>query len=71
MARSRRPSKGKKINPTFFVFCEGKTEEAYVKYLRSKYRIASIQIDCNATGQSITQGHIENYKQGKPTDEKD
>jgi hypothetical protein len=26
MARRRKESKGKKINPTLFVFCEGETE---------------------------------------------
>jgi hypothetical protein len=71
MARKRKPSREKKINPTFFVFCEGKTEESYVKYLKSKYRFASIQIDCDQPGQSITPSHIEKYKKDKPTHEKD
>ena len=44
MGRSRRPPKGKKIKPTFFVFCEGKTEEQYIKLLKSHYRIP-IEID--------------------------
>lgn len=39
MARRRREPKGKKINPTLFVFCEGDTEEAYVNLLKSIYRI--------------------------------
>lgn len=30
MARKAKLPKGKKMNPTFFVFCEGKTEAAYV-----------------------------------------
>lgn len=34
MARKRRAPKGKKMNPTFFVFCEGETEEAYVRLLK-------------------------------------
>jgi len=29
MGRGRKPSKGKKIRPHFWVFCEGQTEEAY------------------------------------------
>jgi hypothetical protein len=34
MARRRKESKGKKINPTLFVFCEGETEEAYTNLLK-------------------------------------
>ncbi len=30
MARKAKQPKGKRMNPTFFVFCEGKTEAAYV-----------------------------------------
>jgi hypothetical protein len=36
MIRKRVESRGKKINPHFWVFCEGKTEEAYVAFLKSK-----------------------------------
>jgi hypothetical protein len=39
MAKNKRVAKGKKINPTFFVFCEGESEEAYILYLRNKYRL--------------------------------
>ncbi|MDP4915040.1 MAG: RloB family protein [Saprospiraceae bacterium] len=39
MSRNKRIPKGKVINPTFYVFCEGETEEAYINYLRSKYRL--------------------------------
>lgn len=38
MSHKIRKSKGKQINPTFFVFCEGKTEEQYIEYLRSKFK---------------------------------
>lgn len=34
MARKIRVSRGKRMKPNFFVFCEGKTEIAYVKFLR-------------------------------------
>lgn len=34
-----RQSKGKSMRSTYFVFCEGKSEEAYVRYLRSCYRL--------------------------------
>jgi len=44
MAGKRKPSKGKKINPTLFIFCEGKTEESYINFLKSFYRIPSIHI---------------------------
>ena len=43
MGRRTRISKGKQMKPNFFVFCEGETEIAYVKFLRSLYR-APIQV---------------------------
>ena len=43
MGRKTRISKGKQMKPNFFVFCEGETEMAYVKFLRSLYR-APIQV---------------------------
>ena len=43
MGRKVRISKGKQMKPNFFVFCEGETEIAYVKFLRSLYR-ALIQV---------------------------
>ena len=46
---SRRQSRGKRINPTYFVFCEGETEEEYVKYLRSVFRIP-IEINSKKLG---------------------
>ena len=70
MGSKRRASKGKMINPHFWVFCEGETEEAYVCFLRSKYRIP-IEIAPKVVGNKITQRFIESYKQGKPTHEKD
>jgi hypothetical protein len=39
MGRKTRISKGKQMKPNFFVFCEGETEIAYVKFLRSLYRV--------------------------------
>ena len=35
MGRKIRLSKEKQMKPNFFVFCEGKTEMAYIKFLRS------------------------------------
>ena len=70
-SRSKRHiSKQKKINPRYWVFCEGETEEAFVYYLRSKFRI-SIEIVPKIAGNRITQKFIANYKKGKPVHEKD
>ncbi len=68
--RRRNPPKGKKINPQFWVFCEGKTEEAYVGHLRSKYRIP-ISIVSRVAGSSISEAFIKRSKLGKPADPKD
>jgi len=65
-----RQSKGKEIRPTFFVFCEGETEEAYVAFLRSEYRVP-IEIDTKVAGNRITEKYIANYKQRKSIHEKD
>ena len=70
MASKRTASKGKKINPHYWVFCEGETEEAYVAFLRSKYRIP-IEIVPKIVGNKITSRFINKYKQNKPTHEKD
>lgn len=68
--KNKRQSRGKVIRPTFFVFCEGESEEAYVKFLRSKYRLP-IEICTSVVGLCISQEHIKNFKRGKPTDIKD
>ena len=68
--KSKRQSKGKVIRPTFFVFCEGESEEAYVKYLRSKYRLP-IEICPSVAGLGITQESIARFKKGKPVAAKD
>jgi hypothetical protein len=70
MASQRRVSKGKKINPHFWVFCEGKSEEEYVRYLRSEYRL-QVEIVSKVAGCDISEEYIRNYKAGKPTHEKD
>ncbi|TVR38206.1 MAG: RloB domain-containing protein [Cryomorphaceae bacterium] len=71
MARKRRAPKGKKMNPTFFVFCEGETEEAYVHFLKRHFRLPSIQIHSRVSRNKITARYIKNYKQDKPQHEKD
>lgn len=70
MVSKRRASKGKKINPHFWVFCEGETEEAFICFLRSKYRIP-IEIVPKIVGSKITPRFIANFKQGKPIHDKD
>ncbi|MBN2892907.1 MAG: RloB domain-containing protein [Bacteroidales bacterium] len=70
MSRTRREPRGKKINPHFWVFCEGETEEAYVKFLRSNYRL-HIEIIPKIVGNKITEKFIKNYKKDKPIHEKD
>jgi len=57
MAKYQRPSKGKEIKPTFFVFCEGESEEAYISFFRSKYRIP-IQIKSKVTKNKINQKYV-------------
>ncbi len=70
MGNSKRTSRGKKINPPFWVFCEGETEEAYVKHLRSQFRLP-IEIVPKIVGNKITERFIKSYKKGKPTHIKD
>ena len=66
MGRHRSSPKGKKIKPTFFVFCEGKTEELYVKFLKSQFRIP-ILIDSKIAKNGINENYIKGYKKGKFT----
>ncbi|MFZ4741723.1 MAG: RloB domain-containing protein, partial [Bacteroidales bacterium] len=68
MKQSSRISKGKQINPTFFVFCEGETEAQYLLYLKSKYKFP---IDVKINESSISDRFIANYKKNKPQHEKD
>ncbi len=67
---SRRKSRGKRINPTYFVFCEGESEEEYVKFLRSVYRIP-IEINSKRTGDRISQRFINGYLNTKTRHKKD
>ena len=70
MKSKRHASKEKKINPHFWVFCEGETEEAYVRFLRSEYRLP-VEIISKVAGSSINERFIKSYKKGKPIHEKD
>ena len=58
MGRKTRISKGKQMKPNFFVFCEGETEIAYVKFLRSLYR-APIQVIAKKGKSNISEDYIE------------
>ena len=70
MNRQSRKPKGKLIRPTFFIFCEGETEEAYISFLRTFYRLPII-IDSKITSSNISDKYITNYKKTKDTDPKD
>lgn len=67
---SRKSRKNRNIKPTFFVFCEGDTEVAYVNYLRSKYRLP-IVIDSKKAGHDISINYIRKYKQQSGSHPKD
>ncbi|RMG80342.1 MAG: RloB domain-containing protein [Bacteroidetes bacterium] len=49
------------MKPIFFVFCEGKTEEAYSNFLKQKYGIP-IKIKTKIIGQEISGKIIANHK---------
>ena len=70
MKSKRQASKGKKINPHFWVFCEGETEEAYILFLRSEFRLP-VDIIPKIAGSCINERFINSYKKGKPIHEKD
>jgi hypothetical protein len=57
MAKHPRYSKGKETKPTFFVFCEGESEAAYISFLRSSRRI-SIQIKAKVAKNKINQKYV-------------
>ena len=57
MGRVQRRSKGRVIKPTFFVFCEGETEEAYISFIRRKYRVP-IEIRTHVARNKIKQPYV-------------
>ncbi len=61
MGRTARNSKGKTMRPNFFVFCEGKTEITYVKFLRSVFRVP-IQVVTKKSDSNISFDFIERSK---------
>jgi len=52
------------------VFCEGETEETYIRFLRSEYRLP-VEIVPKIAGCDISERYIKSYKKGKPEHEKD
>lgn len=71
MARRRREPRGKKINPAFWVFCEGESEVAYLNFLKQHFRLSSLQIHTRVSKNNISRKKIDNFKQGKEIDPKD
>lgn len=70
MGRKIRLSKEKQMKPNFFVFCEGKTEMAYIKFLRSLYRVP-IQVIPKKGKSNISKEDIENSKRDYVTTNQD
>jgi len=56
--RNQRPSR--KMKPVFLVFCEGKTEETYVNFLRQQYKLP-IKVITHVAGLALSQKRIESY----------
>lgn len=60
MGRERR-SISRKMRPQFLVLCEGETEEAYINFLKQRYRLP-IKIVPKIIGSNISQRLINQYK---------
>ncbi len=60
MGRERK-STPRKMRPMFLVLCEGETEEAYVNFLKQRYRLP-IKIVSKIIGSNISQRLIDTYK---------
>lgn len=70
MARKAKQPRGRKMNPTFFVFCEGKTEAAYVDLLRRSFRVP-VEIIVNVSDSNISQPYIDRCKRERFTTAED
>ena len=70
MARKAKQPRGKKMNPTFFVFCEGKTEAAYVDLLRRSFRVP-VEIIARLSDSNISQPYIDRCKRDRFTTQDD
>ena len=58
------------MNPTFFVFCEGKTEAAYVDLLRRSFRVP-VEIIAKVSDSNISQPYIDRCKRDRFTTQDD
>lgn len=58
------------MNPTFFVFCEGKTEAAYVDLLRHNFRVP-MEIIVKISDSNISQPYIDRCKRERFTTDSD
>ncbi len=58
------------MNPTFFVFCEGKTEAAYVDLLRRNFRVP-VEIIARVSDSNISQPYINRCKRDRFTTPED
>lgn len=58
--RTRKPPAGKEIRPTYFVFCEGETEEQYVKALNNYFH-TPIKVRTKLEGNKISRRKINNF----------
>jgi hypothetical protein len=67
---SRKKSLGKKINPTYYVFCEGNTEVEYMTHLKHYYRIP-IEIKTKIEGNNISERKINSFLKDRPTSDND
>lgn len=70
MARKAKQSREKRMNPTFFVFCEGKTEGAYVDLLRRNFRVP-VEIIARVSDSNISQPYIDRCRREKFTTNQD
>lgn len=68
--KGRRQSKSKPVNPVFYVFCEGDTEDEYVRFLRREYRIP-IEIKPKVLGTKVSDSLIKRCLKGESIKEKD
>jgi hypothetical protein len=70
MARHKRETKGKAINPKFFVFCEGETESAYINHLKITFR-KPVEIISKVTKNQVSARLIKESMKSFPSFEKD
>jgi len=60
MSKKRRLGSERRMKPVFLVFCEGETEEAYINFLRQKYRLP-VKVIPYITGLNISPKLIKNH----------